>query len=321
MNYEKIYLDLCNYCKQTTPKERLQKRNPKDQRLQKDSIYTETHHILPRSLGGSDHESNLVTFLPEEHLIAHQIRWKAYRDREDFVSVRLIINGFNNPGVKSVSTEPFSGKFLSVYGWFRQNISDFRRTNGWQTESGIKSISNHRKGKIPGRCTKTGIILGEFDVNDPRVLSGEIVHHSKGRMTYYNPETGHKIHCRVEERPDGYIPKKGDSKGEKNSRYSGITDSEITEFVDRICEIFISNGITYFPSMRFIIACWNNTHEQTFPSLCGGLRSGFRFGGDLETNLISPISKKYGMQRITIRKYFNQELIKKVTDDYNRIFG
>ena len=38
--------------------------------------YTEVHHIIPRSLGGSDEESNLVMLSAREHYIAHLLLWK-----------------------------------------------------------------------------------------------------------------------------------------------------------------------------------------------------------------------------------------------------
>ena len=41
-------------------------------------IYTETHHIIPRCLGGSNLESNLVELTPEEHFVAHQLLIKIY---------------------------------------------------------------------------------------------------------------------------------------------------------------------------------------------------------------------------------------------------
>ena len=40
-------------------------------RLQERDCYTETHHIVPRSLGGADTEDNLVILTAREHFIAH----------------------------------------------------------------------------------------------------------------------------------------------------------------------------------------------------------------------------------------------------------
>ena len=38
----------------------------------------ETHHILPRSMGGSDSSENLVDLTPREHFVAHKLLWKIH---------------------------------------------------------------------------------------------------------------------------------------------------------------------------------------------------------------------------------------------------
>jgi hypothetical protein len=38
--------------------------------------YTERHHIVPRSFGGTNHASNLVVLTAREHYIAHALLWK-----------------------------------------------------------------------------------------------------------------------------------------------------------------------------------------------------------------------------------------------------
>jgi hypothetical protein len=39
--------------------------------------YVEEHHILPRSMGGSDNKENLVRLSAKEHYIAHLLLWKS----------------------------------------------------------------------------------------------------------------------------------------------------------------------------------------------------------------------------------------------------
>lgn len=41
--------------------------------LSKSDLYCESHHIIPKSLGGDDDRSNLVNLLPREHYIAHKL--------------------------------------------------------------------------------------------------------------------------------------------------------------------------------------------------------------------------------------------------------
>jgi hypothetical protein len=40
-------------------------------RLLPESIYQEAHHIIPKSLGGSNHKTNLINLTAREHFIAH----------------------------------------------------------------------------------------------------------------------------------------------------------------------------------------------------------------------------------------------------------
>lgn len=42
--------------------------------------YTERHHIIPRSLGGTDAEDNLVTLTAREHFICHYLLAKMYKE-------------------------------------------------------------------------------------------------------------------------------------------------------------------------------------------------------------------------------------------------
>lgn len=64
MNYNKIYHNIIS--------NRLQ--NPVS------SEYTECHHILPKSLGGTDDKSNLVNLLAREHFICHLLLTKMYKE-------------------------------------------------------------------------------------------------------------------------------------------------------------------------------------------------------------------------------------------------
>ena len=43
------------------------------------SDYTETHHIIPKSLGGSDNKSNLIKLSAREHFLCHYLLTKMFR--------------------------------------------------------------------------------------------------------------------------------------------------------------------------------------------------------------------------------------------------
>ena len=61
MNYSKIYNDLVAHRKQNSAKG-----------------YTENHHIVMRSMGGSDTDDNLVRLTGREHWIAHLLLYKIH---------------------------------------------------------------------------------------------------------------------------------------------------------------------------------------------------------------------------------------------------
>lgn len=63
MNYIKIYHSIIN--------------NRQNNKLS-DNIYKELHHIIPKSLGGSDHIYNTVYLTAREHFICHYLLCKMY---------------------------------------------------------------------------------------------------------------------------------------------------------------------------------------------------------------------------------------------------
>jgi hypothetical protein len=65
MNYQRIYDNLILY----------RQKNPA-------TGYTEKHHILMRSMGGSDDPSNLVVLTGREHWIAHLLLYKIHKNKQ-----------------------------------------------------------------------------------------------------------------------------------------------------------------------------------------------------------------------------------------------
>ncbi len=61
MDYERIYREFIS-----------------DRRLVRASGYVERHHILPRSMGGSDSQENIIALSAEDHYFAHLLLAKIY---------------------------------------------------------------------------------------------------------------------------------------------------------------------------------------------------------------------------------------------------
>jgi hypothetical protein len=64
-HYFNKYLKFIHYC-QTTNK----------------NGYTEKHHIIPGSMGGSNEPFNIIQLSAREHFITHWMLWKAYQNKE-----------------------------------------------------------------------------------------------------------------------------------------------------------------------------------------------------------------------------------------------
>lgn len=71
--------------------------------------YYEIHHIIPKCMGGSDDESNLVKLTPEEHYVAHQLLAKMHIDNPKLLMAAMMMC-VNRKGNK-------------VYGWLKRKHS------------------------------------------------------------------------------------------------------------------------------------------------------------------------------------------------------
>jgi hypothetical protein len=73
MNYQKIYNRLVEYRKQYPA-----------------TGYVERHHIVPRSMGGSDEAANLVVLTGREHWVAHLLLWKIHKNPQMVYACRMM---------------------------------------------------------------------------------------------------------------------------------------------------------------------------------------------------------------------------------------
>lgn len=165
MDYSKLYHDLCESRK-------------KLKRSKRDGLY-ELHHIIPAFLfidskrktrynkyrvfeGTGDESSNLVLLTPREHFIAHLLLQKIYKGTE-----------LEHP--MTMSLVFFTGKD----GRFGNKIMTPKTY-----ESLKKQVSATQSKKMEGtfiaKCAITGKRFGFVLNTDPRVISGELVHISKG---------------------------------------------------------------------------------------------------------------------------------------------
>ena len=72
--------------------------------------FTESHHIMPRCMGGNDLKCNLVDLTPEEHYVAHQLLVKMHPNNGALVKAATMMIP-NRPSNK-------------MYGWLKRKLSN-----------------------------------------------------------------------------------------------------------------------------------------------------------------------------------------------------
>lgn len=71
--------------------------------------YVEVHHVVPRCIGGSDENDNLVQLTAEEHYVAHQLLHKIYPNVSGLAFAMVAMTGKTNPNRSN-----------KTYGWIRK---------------------------------------------------------------------------------------------------------------------------------------------------------------------------------------------------------
>lgn len=319
MDYKLLYNNFIEYCKNVDARQRLYNRNKNDYRLKLSKIYTEAHHIIPKHDNGDNNICNIVNLLPEEHYIAHKIRYKAFKQRGDFIAVKLIIITISDKKYSGLD-ERMIKRLKDKYSWIKQHSREFRNTIGWQSEDGVRRISEARKGTFPAVDAITRESVGSISVNHPKYLSGEWVHHSKGMKAYKNISTGESVFLPVKEGKllsSSWKPIIADQSGDKNTRYSGMTDDDIFYCYEEGCKLMLQLGYCYFPPSSVANIISMKKFGRKIPSLTGGLRSGFRFNGDFKHNCVYVLCNKYNIQYKPTNK-LNKNELEKINAYYRR---
>lgn len=111
--------------------------------------YSESHHIIPRCLGGSDDPSNLVNLTAREHFVAHQLLAKMHPDSDGLQYAAFMMmrsrTGKNYDWLRRVSGEATRRRQIGrvIDESVRQKIS--------ATKKGSKYSDLHKKAQSEGR--------------------------------------------------------------------------------------------------------------------------------------------------------------------------
>ena len=117
--------------------------------------YTETHHIKPRSLGGSDDIDNLVELTAREHFICHWLLIKMTTGEDHYKMLNALrMMRAEKPGQQRYETAITSRVYESIKQEYAQLQSVLRsgKGNGFygktHTEEAKKRISEANKGRV-----------------------------------------------------------------------------------------------------------------------------------------------------------------------------
>ena len=289
MDYQKLYNKYLDYFKTTNHRDRLIKRNSQDVRLNYESIYTETHHIIPTKMGGGDTDDNKVVLLPEEHLFIHMFRYRLYKTRVDMLAVRYAINGYNNKRSLNGVKMAISKRLLNGVAFMRQNSATFRKEHGWQTPDGLRRISEARKGTMVVVDKITREPIGCVSTSHPKVLSGEWIHHSTGYLSAYDNILEKKVRITTKEYAEGRERYKSVkvSSGSNNANHSGLSDEDIINYGVELC--LMENKIVSYP--RLILYAKNKYNINIPKSL-----SACRFEGKGRQGYYNKVYEKTALQ-------------------------
>lgn len=114
--------------------------------------YSEKHHIVPRSHGGSNKKDNLISLTPRQHFIAHRMLWKAYggsMTRAFFLMSKADRYGKIGSKTYAIAREDYS-KVVSAQMTIKPNVPAFtpeHREKLRQAKLGTK-VSDETKSKI-----------------------------------------------------------------------------------------------------------------------------------------------------------------------------
>lgn len=133
---------------------------------QKPEVYCENHHIVPKCLGGSDENVNLVMLTAPEHYVAHQLLVKLNPQCRDLIFAMWCMTASKTDNIRG----------NKAYAWVRKKYSD---NHPMKSDKLRKIMSEHMKNRPPAapKSIETRLKMSksitEYYKNNPGIRSGE----------------------------------------------------------------------------------------------------------------------------------------------------
>lgn len=220
MDYKKIYKNLITRAKSQN-------------RKKKQETYYEDHHIIPDFMfknrkrngpkghleGNPNDPTNKVLLTAREHIISHMLLYKILKGTHYEYSAGSALIFFKTKLGESIESthHPRMKEFLG----YDKDYERYRLL-------AKKCISLKNKGWINVKNSLTNEYFGRMSTSDPRYISGEYVHHTKGRKP-------------SKEEIEYY---KNNRQGSKNGNYKELTE-DIKKRIFSIIDICIVDNHLY----------------------------------------------------------------------------
>lgn len=149
------------------------------------SGYTEKHHILPKSMGGSNEEENLVKLTAREHYIAHLLLHKIHKRRETAYALWMM-----SLRSSTLDDRPHI-KNSRIYEWVRKDVAKYTALHGKKCV-GAKNSMYGRKWIHNPETMKNSTMLKDDPIPDGWVVGKKQKKEAKPRKKY-NHKRGYVV--------------------------------------------------------------------------------------------------------------------------------
>jgi len=206
-----------------------------ENRQKNQGVYLEWHHIVPEFMfrnrkrkgphghldGDPNHPDNPVLLTFQEHRMTYYYLYEIHKDTRYGYQAGSALQFFFT---KAGGNHKRQIHLSEVDQLFLNSMAHLR-------EIGISSISKARKGKMPVVDVITCQSIGSVAVDHPKVLSGEWIHHSKGKPGHKNGKS---------------------QKGLQNNNYKSMTTERRQRVYDCVGHSVVDGG--YFSAKLFVSA-------------------------------------------------------------------
>jgi len=204
--------------------------------------YIEKHHIIPRSLGGSNDPSNLISLTAREHFICHLLLpkmltgiekrnmtfaiWSMLNRDHSKQRSRHKVNSYTYQRLKiqvaSATSQLHKGKTISKETREKLSKSCQGRPSAFKGKThsaeAKQKLSNAHKGKIVSAETVAKILEARKNYQHSEETKEKISNSNKGKTVTHSEETRKKISASLKGRVPTWLKgKPGHSKGKSRS--------------------------------------------------------------------------------------------------------